>query len=90
MEKIRRHIIFHGEVQGVGFRFRAYHSANLYGVTGWVRNCPDGSVEMEAEGYPKDINAIIENVKNSSFADIYDIESKIIPLKNDSSFHITD
>ena len=88
MEKIRRHMIFHGEVQGVGFRYRAYHAANLYGVTGWVMNCPDGSVEMEAEGSEKDISDVLKTVSESSYACIEDIESEIIPLKNDSSFHI--
>jgi len=88
MEKIRRHMIFHGEVQGVGFRYRAYHAANLYGVTGWVMNCPDGSVEMEAEGSEKDICDVLKTVSESSYAYIEDIESEIIPLKNDSSFHI--
>ena len=51
MEKIRRHIIFYGYVQGVGFRYRASYIANRFGVTGWVKNCIDGSVEMEADPY---------------------------------------
>ena len=88
MEKIRRHMIFHGEVQGVGFRWRAYHAANRYGVTGWVMNCPDGSVEMEAEGTERDIDDTVKSVTDNSYAYITEIESKTIPLKNDSSFHI--
>lgn len=35
---VRRHITFYGWVQGVGFRYRARHAAELYGCTGWVRN----------------------------------------------------
>ena len=35
---IRKHIIFSGCVQGVGFRWRARKAAEMYGVTGWVRN----------------------------------------------------
>ena len=50
MEKIRRHILFYGWVQGVGFRYRAYYAAMDNGVGGWVRNLPDGSVEAELEG----------------------------------------
>ena len=39
---VRKHIIFYGYVQGVGFRYRARHAADLYGCTGWVRNeCAD-------------------------------------------------
>ena len=47
----RRHISFYGWVQGVGFRYRARHAAELYGCTGWVRNEWDGSVTMEQISY---------------------------------------
>ena len=47
---VRKHIIFYGYVQGVGFRYRARHAADLYGCTGWVRNEWDGSVSMEIQG----------------------------------------
>ena len=47
---IRKHIRFWGRVQGVGFRYRAYHAANAVGATGWVRNEYDGSVTMEIQG----------------------------------------
>lgn len=48
--KIRKHIYFYGRVQGVGFRYYAVQKANQLGLTGWVRNLSDGSVEMEVEG----------------------------------------
>ena len=48
--KIRKHIIFYGRVQGVGFRYYAVQKANQLGLTGWVKNLYDGSVEMEVEG----------------------------------------
>lgn len=38
-EEIRYHVIFYGQVQGVGFRYRAYYAAYQLGLTGWVRNC---------------------------------------------------
>ncbi|MBR6351839.1 MAG: acylphosphatase, partial [Firmicutes bacterium] len=44
MNIIRRHIVFYGWVQGVGFRWRARNAAQAVGVTGWVRNEYDGSV----------------------------------------------
>ena len=50
MDKIRRHYTFRGRVQGVGFRYRASYAASMYGVTGWVCNRYDDSVEMEAQG----------------------------------------
>jgi len=48
MERI--HLIISGDVQGVGFRFTAIEVARDLGLTGWVRNNPDGTVEMIAEG----------------------------------------
>ena len=42
MAEVRKRIIFHGRVQGVGFRFTAKHLANSIGLTGWVQNEYDG------------------------------------------------
>ncbi|MFR0565817.1 acylphosphatase [Bifidobacterium porcinum] len=39
-----------GMVQGVGFRYFTVMAARRYGLTGWVRNRMDGSVELEAQG----------------------------------------
>ena len=52
----RKHIVFYGWVQGVGFRYRARHTADLYGCTGWVRNEYDGSVSMEIQGEEENID----------------------------------
>jgi len=52
----RKHIVFYGWVQGVGFRYRARHAADLYGCTGWVRNEYDGSVSMEIQGEEENID----------------------------------
>jgi len=45
-----RHIVVHGDVQGVGFRYFVQRAAARLGLTGNVRNCPDGTVEIVAEG----------------------------------------
>ena len=45
-------LVVHGSVQGVGFRFAAREAASECSVTGWVRNLPDGSVEIVAAGSP--------------------------------------
>lgn len=88
--RIRRHIFFYGRVQGVGFRYRAYYAAQRYGVTGWVRNNYDGSVEMEAEGTEEDMDKMIMDIEKGSFVLIENLSTKNIPLKNDSIFSILD
>lgn len=48
--RVARRLVIGGRVQGVGFRWFAYEAAAREGVTGWVRNLPDGCVEMHVEG----------------------------------------
>lgn len=90
MEKVRKHFIFEGYVQGVGFRFRAQRAAESRGISGWVRNCYDGSVEMEAEGDPNDIEDMLTALQKNQWAAIESIHERDIPLKNTSSFSIRD
>jgi acylphosphatase len=56
----RRHVLIYGFVQGVGFRFAVERAANSRGVSGWVRNCPDGAVEAVFEGGREDVEALVE------------------------------
>ncbi|UCG29622.1 MAG: acylphosphatase [candidate division WOR-3 bacterium] len=51
-ESERAHIIVEGNVQGVFFRANTRNAAKLLGLKGWVRNLPDGRVEIMAEGTP--------------------------------------
>ena len=88
MEKIRRHLIFHGYVQGVGFRWRACSTARHYGISGWVRNLDDGSVEMEAEGTPQDIEDLIEALDRHAWGHVDSVESRTIPVHGDYSFEV--
>jgi acylphosphatase len=53
---VARRFIIDGEVQGVGFRFFALRAAARHQVTGTVRNLPDGSVEVIAEGEREDMD----------------------------------
>ena len=76
---VRRHIVFRGWVQGVGFRYRARHAASLYGCTGWVRNEWDGSVTMEIQGTPEQIEQVIRAIRAGRFVRIEDMESREIP-----------
>jgi len=51
-------MIFTGTVQGVGFRFTTCRVARRFDVTGWVKNLPDGTVEVVAEGADEDLEAL--------------------------------
>lgn len=88
MNKIRKHIIFYGAVQGVGFRYRAYYAAQTYGVSGWVKNSYDGSVEMEAEGTEKAIDDMILAIEKGTFVRIENMSVKTLPVHGDYGFEI--
>ena len=59
-EKARCHVIVSGSVQGVCFRMETKRVAESYGVTGWVRNNRNGTVEAVFEGEKKDVTSVIE------------------------------
>lgn len=56
---IRRRALVHGTVQGVGYRFSTEGEADRLGVDGFVRNRPDGTVEVEAEGEPEAVGRLL-------------------------------
>ena len=85
-EKVRKHIFFYGPGQGVGFRYYAVQKANQLGLTGWVKNLYDGSVEMEVEGQEELIDQLIIFLQNRTYIWIERIDAKKIPLQQDSSF----
>ena len=55
----RVHVIVSGSVQGVGYRYTARLIAAEVGVTGWVRNRRDGTVEAEIEGTPEQVDEVL-------------------------------
>jgi acylphosphatase len=63
MQKIKR-IVMYGLVQGVFFRESMVREANRLGVTGWVRNKRDGSVEAMLQGQGQSVEKLIEWAKN--------------------------
>ncbi|RLE60332.1 MAG: acylphosphatase [Thermoprotei archaeon] len=60
MANVRAHIFVSGIVQGVFFRATMREVARKYGVTGWVRNLPDGRVEAVLEGPEEAVKKVIE------------------------------
>lgn len=55
-------LLFHGEVQGVGFRFAFSRLAKEHGLSGWVRNLPDGCVEALLQGERETIAVLMRKV----------------------------
>ncbi len=60
--KVARHYLVSGEVQGVGFRFFAQRVAARHQVVGYVRNLPDGRVEVHAEGSPESVEGFKHDI----------------------------
>ena len=56
----RVHVSVTGTVQGVGYRYTLQHVAQRAGVTGWVRNLRDGSVDAEVEGEDATVDAVLD------------------------------
>ena len=89
--KVRKHFFFSGQVQGVGFRYRAIHLARPLGLTGWVRNLWDGRVEMEVQGSALAIEKLVSQLMQQRFIVIEDIQARELPLEErESSFIVVD
>ena len=65
MDVVAKHIVFSGNVQGVGFRFTALNVANRYNLTGYVRNMPRGEVEMLVQGQEEVIDGCVRDLEDS-------------------------
>lgn len=59
MDEVRARVVIHGRVQGVFFRDSARREARARGLTGWVRNQPDGSVEAVIQGERAAVEALV-------------------------------
>ena len=63
-KKLKVHVFFSGQVQGVGFRFTTKKIADKLGLTGFVRNLPDGKVEAVCEGKASVLDEFLKEIKN--------------------------
>ena len=59
------HVFYEGKVQGVGFRYCVRQIACGFEVTGWVRNLPDGRVELQACGDADELRQFLESIRES-------------------------
>ena len=62
---ISLHVFYEGYVQGVGFRWSVRHIAKGFDVIGWVRNLPDGRVEMQVSGDESELRAFLDAILQS-------------------------
>ena len=62
-ELVRVHVYAGGRVQGVAYRYYAERSAGLLGITGWIRNVPDGRVEIVAEGPAEAVDEFLNRLR---------------------------
>ena len=77
----RWHILFEGEVQFVGFRYTARLLANKLALSGWVKNLPDGRVEVEAQGSVTDLRRFLLQMKSQPH--IHIAHYTIVPIDPD-------
>ena len=56
---VRRRVVVHGRVQGVGFRYSLARAAESRGVAGWASNRPDGTLEAVFEGEPEAVESLV-------------------------------
>ena len=63
LTKLRKSVHYTGRVQGVGFRYTARAIAGRFDVAGFVRNLPDGRVELVAEGEPHELAVFLDEVR---------------------------
>lgn len=80
MDTVAKHIVFSGRVQGVGFRFTALNVANRYHLTGYVRNLPNGGVEMLAQGPKEIIDSCISDVQDSFAGCVHQVDIEDMPV----------
>ena len=76
----RLHAIVHGHVQGVSFRYYAQGQAEALRLTGWVANCPDGTVEVIAEGPRDRLDRLLGWLRHGpSMAGVDDVDFEVLP-----------
>jgi acylphosphatase len=83
-------VFYEGHVQGVGFRFTVRHIAKGFDLTGWVRNLPDGRVELQVTGQEDEVRAFLDQVAESELHSLIrkQIQNKLKEPVNGRGFEI--
>ena len=81
---IARQYLFAGRVQGVGFRYATKQLAKGYDVLGWVRNLPDGRVELHIMGDEDELDGFLQELHDSPIGrHIQEQNERRVPLLDD-------
>jgi acylphosphatase len=75
----RREVYYSGRVQGVGFRYTVRRLAAGYAVTGFVKNLPDGRVQLVTEGTVGEVVRFVEEIRAAFGHHIRNVEEKVGP-----------
>ena len=86
--KVRKHMIVHGRVQGVGFRYRAFQIAQELELHGTVENLQNGDVELHVQGEESLIDTFIDQLQEDSYIRIDSIESETVECMCETGFQI--
>lgn len=89
MDLERRRVVYHGEVQGVGFRYTALRLAHGKGVKGFVRNLANGSVELVVEGTTSVVEGFLGDIEGRMNRNITKRDTETMPATGEfDSFDI--
>ena len=78
----RRTCYFSGRVQGVGFRYTVHNLAMPHAVRGYVRNLPDGRVELVMEGPDQDMDCLVDSIRQKMSQFIRRVDMQVEPPTN--------
>lgn len=88
-DRVAVRVVVRGGVQGVGFRWSTAREASRLGVTGWVRNLDDGTVEVHAEGGVGQVGALLAWLhEGPRFATVAAVDSRAVPVEHHASFRV--
>ena len=85
---VRRRYSIEGQVQGVGFRYRARYAAQTLELTGWVENLWDGRVEMEVQRSEASIREMLARIQQQRWINVTNMEITEIPCEEERGFKI--
>jgi acylphosphatase len=82
-ERQRRTVLYSGRVQGVGFRYTTRSIAQRYAVEGYVKNLPDGRVELVVEGEKRELDGLLSEIRDHFSGNLRDEKCDLQPASGE-------